>query len=268
MSVVPSVLRVPSFRTVWLAGLASNAGSWLQIVAAGWLVLEMTDSPAAVGVLALLARAPVLLLFGHAGMLADRFDRRAVGIWTFVLQGVAALTLALLAWLGAASVAVIFVLTFAMGVGFALGLPAMLALIPSLVAPERLPQAVSLNAAGINVARAVGPAIGGVTLATLGAGACFAVNAVSFLALVAALWRLPGRPPAEPWRRAPIGAALRYVAGDAAARRLLVGMAIFAALAAPAQELAPAVAADLDVGPGSLGVHPGSPLCLFGCSCR
>jgi MFS family permease len=253
MAVIPSVLRVPAFREVWLASLASNAGSWLQVVAAGWLVLDLTGSPAAVGALALLARAPALLLSGHAGALADRCDRRAVGVWTSLLQGAAAGALAVVAWSGVASVALVYVLTFAVGVGFALGLPSMLALIPSLVAPERLPQAVSLNAAGINVARAVGPAIGGVTLAALGAGACFALNAVSFLALVAALLRLPRGPAGVRAPAAPVRRAVRHALSDAAARRLLVGMAIFAALAAPAQELAPVVAEDLDAGPRGLG---------------
>jgi predicted MFS family arabinose efflux permease len=258
VSVIPSVLRVPAFREVWLASLASNAGSWLQIVAAGWLVLQMTGSPAAVGALALLARAPAIVLSGHAGSLADRFDRRTVGIWTFLLQGVAGLALAVVAWAGVASVPVIYALTFAMGIGFALGLPAMLALIPSLVAPQKLSQAVSLNAAGINVARAIGPAIGGVILATLGAGACFAVNAASFLALVAALLRLPPRPAAPNRARTPVRVAVRYAMGDPAARRLLVGMAIFTALAAPTQELAPVVAAELGAGPRGLGLLLGA----------
>jgi predicted MFS family arabinose efflux permease len=252
------VLRVPAFREVWLGSLASNAGSWLQIVAAGWLVLEMTGSPAAVGALALLARAPALLLSGHAGGLADRFDRRAVGIWTFLLQGVAALLLAVAAWSGVAGLGVIYALTFLMGVGFALGLPAMLALIPSLVSPDRLSQAVSLNAAGINVARAVGPAIGGVLLATLGAGACFFVNAVSFLALVVALLRLPSPPRGEKRPSAPVRVAVRYAVGDPAARRLLAGMAVFAALAAPTQELAPVMASDLGAGPKGLGLLLGA----------
>jgi predicted MFS family arabinose efflux permease len=258
VAVVPSILRVRAFREVWLAGLASNAGSWLQIVAAGWLILQMTGSPAAVGALALLARVPSLLLSGWAGALADRHDRRAVGIVTFLLQGLAAGILAVLEFAGAGSVATIYLFTFATGVGFALGLPAMLALIPSLVARERLPQAVSLNAAGINVARAVGPAIGGVVLATLGAGACFALNAVSFLAVVAALLRVPR---AADRARAPSTAvrqAVSHAVRDVAARRLLVGVAIFTALAAPAQELAPAVARELDAGPRGLGVLLGA----------
>ena len=257
-AMVPSVLRVPAFRSLWLSSLASNAGSWLQIVAAGWLVLEMTGSPAAVGVLALLARAPAFILSGHAGALADRHDRRTVGAWAFVLQGVAALGLAIVTWAGAAGVAVIYVLTFAVGTGFALGLPAMLALIPSLVAHDRLSQAVSLNAAGINVARAVGPAIGGVVLATLGAGACFALNAASFLAMVVALLRLPPAPTSANRPPAPVRAAVRHAASDPAARRLLVGVGIFTALAAPVQELAPAMAKEVGAGPRGLGLLLGA----------
>lgn len=255
---VPQILHVPAFRNVWLASLVSNAGSWLQIVASGWLILQITDSPAAVGALALVTRAPAILLSTVAGQLADRFDRRAVGIWTFLLQGVAAGTLALITWLGGPEVVSIYALTFLVGVGFALGLPAMLALIPSLVPAPRLSQAVSLNAAGINIARLAGPAIGGVTLALFGATVCFAVNAVSFLALVAALLRVPPRPTPVARERAGMRQALAYAAGDPAIRRLLVGMALFTALASPIQELAPVVAERLDAGPEGLGLLLGA----------
>ena len=136
-----------------------------------------------------------------------------------------------------------------MGTGFALGLPAMLALIPSLVPRERLSQAVSMNAAGINVARLAGPAIGGGVLAAFGATVCFAVNAVSFLALVVVLLRLAPRPAAVraggPTR---MREALAHARHDRAIRRLLVGMALFTALASPIQELAPVVADRLDAG--------------------
>lgn len=257
---VPGVLRVPGFRRVWLGSLASNAGSWLQVVAAGWLVLQLTGSPAAVGALALAARAPALLLSTVGGQLADRFDRRTVGIATFLLQAVASGALAALAAAGAAGTAAIFVLTFVIGVGFALGLPAMLALIPALVDSDRLSQAVSLNAAGINVARLAGPSIGGVTLALAGAAWCFALNAVSFLALVWALATVsPRRGHAPPGRRSPrMRDALRHAARDAAARRLLLGMAAFAALASPVQELAPVVAERLGAGAVGLGLLLGA----------
>jgi predicted MFS family arabinose efflux permease len=258
MAMIPAVLRVPEFRRVWLASLASNAGSWLQVVASGWLVFELTDSPAAVGALALVTRAPAFLLSTYGGSLADRLDRRSVGMATFGLQAVAAGTLALITFVAGASLGAIYVLTFAVGVGFALGLPAMLALIPTLVPAPRLSQAVSLNAAGINVARLAGPAVGGGVLVLFGATACFALNALSFLALVWVLWRIPPRPPAAGRERGSTRQAIAYARRDPAARRLLLGVGLFTALASPTQELAPVVSARLDAGPEGLGLLLGA----------
>lgn len=253
MSPIPGVLRVPAFRRVWLASLASNCGSWLQVVAAGWLILEMTGSPAAVGALALVARGPAFVLSTVGGQLADRFDRRRVGMATFAMQGAAGVGMAVLSAAGWLSVPVIFALTFVLGVGFALGLPSMLALIPALVPQERLSQAVSLNAAGINVARLAGPAIGGVVFDLAGPTWCFSVNAASFAALILALGYVRPRVPDRPAAGVGMRAALRVALHDRAIRRLLAGMAVFTALAAPIQELAPVVADDLDAGPRGLG---------------
>ncbi len=255
---VPSVLRVPEFRRFWLANLASNAGSWLQVVAAGWLIFELTDSPAAVGALALVARAPAIILSTYAGRLADRFHRRSVGIATFALQAIGAGTLAILASADRATPAIIYICTAIVGIGFALGLPSMLALVGALAGRDRLPGAIALNAAGINVARLAGPALGGLLLATAGAAACFAVNAASFLVLIVVLGRLDTFPPAEPGARADTREALSYARHDAASRRLLVGMAIFAMLASPVQELAPVMAAELGVGEVGLGILLGA----------
>lgn len=255
---IPAVLRNRDFRAVWFASLASNAGSWLQVVASGWLLLELTGSPAAVGALALVTRAPSFALSAYAGQIADRFDRRLIGMWTFLAQAVGAGALAVLSGLGHAGPAALYAFNFVVGCGFALGLPAMLALIPALVPRERLSQAVSLNAAGINVARLVGPAVGGAVLALSGATACFAVNAVSFLALVWVLARLPESRAARTARRAPLREALGYARRDPAMRRLLVGMAVFTALASPVQELAPVVADRIDAGPVGLGVLLGA----------
>ncbi len=255
---VPSILRVAAFRRFWLASLASNAGSWLQIVAAGWLVYTLTDSPAAVGALALVARAPALVLSPWAGRLADRHDRRPIGIASFALQGVGAGLLAVLAALGHISAPIIFVATCAVGIGFALGLPAVLAMVGVLAGRERLPDAVALNAAGINVARLVGPALGGVVLAVAGPAWCFALNAVSFMALVVVLVRLPPFPPAQPGNRSRMREALGYAWRTPAPRRLLLGMAVFAALASPVQELAPVVTAEFGRGAVWLGVLLGA----------
>ena len=258
MRFVPPVLRNRDFRAVWVASLASNAGSWLQVVASGWLVFELTGSPAAVGALALMTRAPSFIFSPYAGQLADRFDRRRVGMWTFALQGAGAAVLAVLSAGGHAGVAVLYALNFVVGTGFALGLPAMLALIPALVERAKLSQAVSLNAAGINVARLVGPAVGGAMLAGFGATACFTVNAISFLALVWVLWRLPASTAPREVVRAPMREALGYALRDPAMRRLLVGMAVFTTLAAPVQELAPVVADRIDAGPRGLGLLLGA----------
>ncbi len=252
--IVPAVLRERDFRRFWLASLASNAGSWLQVVGAGWLIYDLTGSPAAVGALALVARAPAFVLSGYAGQLADRIDRRKVGILTFALQAVGAGGLAALTAADLATPAVIYAATFLVGVGFALGLPAMLALVGVLAGRERLPDAIALNAAGINVARLAGPTIGGVLLALGGPAVCFAVNAASFVVLIVVLAELAPFPPAAPGSRARLAEALRHAAHDPAARRLLLGMAIFAALAAPAQELAPVVAATLGAQEVGLGV--------------
>ena len=174
------------------------------MVASGWLIFQLTDSPAAVGALAVLVnRAPAFVLSTYGGELADRFDRRSVGIWTFALQAVAAGTLALITFAGGASVAATSTPTFAVGVGFALGTPRGARRSRRRRRPPRPSQAVSLNAAGINVARLAGPAIGGGVLAVFGATACFALNAVSFLALVWVLWRLAPRPPVAGRVRSP-----------------------------------------------------------------
>jgi len=250
---MPAVLRVPAFRNVWMGSVASNGGTWFQAVAAGWLVLQITGSATMVGLLALAYRAPAFVLSTWGGKLADRYDWRRIGIVTFSLEAAAALALAALAFAGRLSVGAIFVATVVMGSAFALGLPSVLALVPALVPTPRLQEAVALNAAGINVARLAGPVLGGIVLAFAGAAWCFAVNAASFLALVAALVVAPhvGQGSKVPIR---LRTAVRYATTDRAARRLLVGMFVFMAFAGPIQELAPVIARRLGGGPVALGV--------------
>jgi MFS family permease len=255
---VPSVLRVRGFRQFWIASLISNCGSWLQTVAAGYLVYHLTHSPGMVGALALVSRGPAFVLSTTGGRLADRFDRRAVGRWTFALQGVAAAGMAVMAFLGGLTVPVIFVLTFALGVGFALGLPAVLALVPALVPAEHFEQAVALNAAGVNVARLAGPALGGVLLGLVGATWCFGLNAFSFLALVLVLGWVSVRPTQPRAALVSTRRALVFAWRDPAIHRLLAGMAVFAALAAPIQELAPVIAHTLGSGAVGLGLLLGA----------
>lgn len=255
---VPTVLQLRNFRRFWIASLISNCGSWLQTVAAGYLVFHLTHSPGMVGALSLVSRGPSFVLSISGGKLADRFDRRRIGRWTFALQGVAAGGMAVASLLGLLTVPVIFVLTFGLGVGFALGLPAMLALVPALVPPEQFEQAVALNAAGVNVARLAGPAVGGVLLAVVGATWCFGINAFSFLALILVLFVVHVRQTGPRPTLVSTRAALRFAWGDSAIRRLLLGIAVFAALAAPIQELAPVIAHELGAGATGLGLLLGA----------
>lgn len=254
---VPAVLRVPAFRNVWIGSVLSNGGTWFQAVAAGWLVLQITGSATMVGLLALAYRAPAFLLSTWGGKLADRHDWRRVGLITFSIEAAGALVLAALAFAGHLSVGAIFAATVVMGAAFAVGLPSVLALVPALVPTPRLQEAVALNAAGINVARAVGPLLGGVVLAAAGAGWCFLVNAGSFLALVVALVVAPH---VQQGTKAPerLRTALRYALGDRAARRLLTGMFLFMLFAGPMQELAPVVARRVGGGPVALGLILGA----------
>jgi predicted MFS family arabinose efflux permease len=255
---VPAVLQMRNFRQFWIASLISNCGSWLQTVAAGYLVFELTHSPGMVGALSLVARGPAFVFSTSGGKLADRLDRRRIGRWTFALQGVAAGGMALMSLLGDLTVPVIFVLTFALGAGLALGLPAMLALVPALVPPEQFEQAVSLNAAGVNVARLIGPAIGGVLLALVGATWCFGLNAFSFLALILVLLWVHVRPTGTRSALVSTRVALHFAWGDPAIRRLMLAIAVFAALAAPIQELAPVIAHALGAGAAGLGLLLGA----------
>lgn len=209
------------------------------------------------GALALATRAPSILLAPIAGSLADRYDRQRVAIAANGVQAVAAGALAVLSGFGLAGPGAILGLTLLLGIGFALGLPAQLALIPALAPPERLSQAVSLNSAGINIARLAGPALGGIVLATAGATAGFAVNAASFGVVMIVLATIRPRP-ATPSRGAGIGEGFRHALRDPLIRRLLVGMAIFTGLASSVQELAPVITASLGGGPVALGVLLGA----------
>jgi predicted MFS family arabinose efflux permease len=251
------VLRVPAFRNVWAGSVLSNGGTWFQAVAAGWLVLQITGSATMVGLLALAYRAPAFVLSAWGGKIADRYDWRRVGITTFSVEALGAVALGVLAGTGHLSVGAIFVATTVMGAAFAIGLPSVLALVPALVSTARLQEAVALNAAGINVARAIGPLLGGVTLAFAGATWCFLLNACSFLALVGALIAAPH---VQQGSKVPerLRTALTYAMGDAAARRLLVGMFAFMVFAGPIQELAPVVARRVGGGPVALGLLLGA----------
>ncbi len=187
-------LAQPLFRALWIAALVSNVGTWMQDVGASWLMTSLTTSPLLIALVQAATTLPVFLLALVGGVLADVVDRRRLLLvtqgWMLVASGV----LGILTVRGVTSARVLLAFTFLMGLGAALNAPAWQAIIPELVARRDLPAALALNGVAINLARAVGPALGGLIVASAGSGAAFLLNAASFLGVVVVLFR---------WRRAP-----------------------------------------------------------------
>ena len=176
-----------NFRIVWLAALASTIGTWMQSFAQSWLVFELTKSNFYLGLDTFLGQLPILLLMLIGGVIADRHDRRRLLTGSQYVQAFSALTLAVLVWTGLINIWFIFLLSFISGCGQAFGGPAYQALIPSLVPRRDLPNAIALNSTQFNLSRVLGPVAGGAVLATIGVGACFALNGLSFFIVVIAL---------------------------------------------------------------------------------
>ncbi|HTO88882.1 MAG TPA: MFS transporter [Thermoanaerobaculia bacterium] len=178
------------FRRLWVGAFTSSTGTWMQEVAQNWLILTMTGSAFLLGLDAFLADAPFLLFSLFGGVLADRLDRRRILLGSQYIQMSSALLLAALVVAGGVRVWMILTLSFVVGLVQSFGGPAYQALVPTLVDREDLPNAVALNSIQFNLARVIGPVLAGVAFYRLGAAACFGLNALSFLAPIAALLTL------------------------------------------------------------------------------
>ena len=179
------------FRSLWIATIVSNVGSWMQDVGAGWLMTSLSSSPSLVALVEAADSFPVMLLAMPAGALADIVDRRRLLIAIQVYLLIVAGTLGVLTLLELTSVWILLGFTFALGVGAAMMLPAWGAIVPELVPADQMPAAVALNSIAINASRAVGPAIAGVLVAAVGPWLVFVLNALSYVGILAALlsWR-------------------------------------------------------------------------------
>ncbi len=178
----------PVFRRVYFGALLSNMGTWMQNVVLGAFVYQQTGSATWVALISLAELGPLLFLSLAGGALADRFDRRSVLIIVSFEQLVFSFALAVLVLAPRPNMGMLLVLVLATGVGRAIYAPAYGVLIPTLVAPEEIAGAISLNSANMNLSRVIGPAIGGVLFAGVGAAWVFAGNAVTFLFIIVALW--------------------------------------------------------------------------------
>jgi MFS family permease len=190
------------FRALWIAGLVSNLGTWMQNVGAAWLMTSLAPTPLFVALVQAASSLPLFLFALPAGALADVVDRRRLLIASLVWLALATGALGSLALLGAVGPGSLLAFTFAIGVGGAFLAPAFLAIVPELVPREEIVPAVSLNGISMNLARAAGPALGGAVVALAGAGVTFLLNSASFLGVIVPLarWRRPvreGRLPPE-----------------------------------------------------------------------
>jgi MFS family permease len=219
------------FRALWLATLVSNIGTFMQAVGAAWLMTSLSTSPVMVALVQAASIFPMFLLSLPAGALADIIDRRRLLLATQAWMMIAAALLAALTLQGQVSPWMLLGFTFLLGLGAAMNAPAWQAIVPELVPRPELTQAISLNSAGFNLSRAVGPALGGAIVAAAGAGITFVLNAVSFLGVLIVLyrWQRPAIDAALPAERmvAAINTGLRYVRHSPGLKAILWRTGIF-----------------------------------------
>ena len=245
--------------TLFLGGaFVSSLGSWMQMVALSWVVLQRGNSTFLLGVLGFVQLIPVLALGIPAGILADRVDRRRFLLGIQGAATVLAVILAALQYADLATVPLLLILAGANGIVTALNGPPWQAFIKELVGPAQLRRAIAINSARFNLTRIVGPSVGGWLLVTAGAGACFAANAVSYLAVLAALLaiRTPPRQQAIPSGIAkPTEASTRDVLRNPQLRAVMLPAIGLAVLALPYSNFFPAMARDVFVrGPAGLSL--------------
>lgn len=180
-------LSIRNYRLFWSGQVVSQAGTWMQRVALSWLVLRLTDSPVALGTVTTVQFTPILVFSLFGGVLADRAAKRRLLIITQSVMLVQALTVALLTSMGLIQLWQIYGLALVLGIASALDQPARSSFIVEMVGPDDLPNAVALNSTQFNVARLLGPALGGLCIAWIGVAGCFYVNAASYVAVIAGL---------------------------------------------------------------------------------
>jgi MFS family permease len=244
-----SPFHYPVYRNMWVASLLSNFGNLIQVVGAAWLMTSLGGSAEQVTLVQAATTLPILLLALFAGALADNFDRRKVMLAAQCLMFAVSLLLATLSFADWLSPPVLLIFTFAVACGTAINGPAWQTSVGDMVPRDMLPQAVALNGLGFNIARSVGPAIGGVIVAVVGGAAAFVTNAICSVGLILVLAR-PGKPwLSQSMQREKLGVAMaagiRYVAMSPHLKVVLGRAAIFGIGSSAIPALLPLVARDL-----------------------
>lgn len=248
---------------MWLASLASNLGGLIQAVGAAWMMTALTSSENLVALVQASTALPIMLFSVVSGALADSFDRRRVMLTAQFLMLTASIMLAFSAWSGWLTPWLLLSFTFVIGTGTALHNPSWQASVGDIVPRIDLPAAVSLNSAGFNITRSVGPALGGVIVAAAGAAAAFAINARSYFSLIYVLLRWQPNFPKNPLPRerlaGAIFAGLRYVSMSPNLGKVILRAFLFGVSAGSVLALLPIVARDiLQGGPLTYGIMFGA----------
>ena len=249
-------LATPIFRWIWIAAMVSNLGTWMQNVGAAWLMVSLSHSPLLIALVQTATTLPVFLLGVPAGVVADLVDRRKLLLVTQAWMLAAATVLGVMTMLGHTGPWMLLGLTFALGLGATMNGPAWQATVPQLVDREHLPAAVALNSVQFNIARALGPALGGLVVAIWNPGIAFLFNAVSFLAVILVLyfWRSYQPPVTERTESAitAMMAGYRFVRHSTVLNAVLTRTAAFVIFGSAIWALLPVVAAH-EIGSSSSG---------------
>jgi MFS family permease len=250
-----AALENRNYRRYFTGQAVSLVGTWMQSVAQSWLVLQLTHSGTALGLVVALQTLPVLVLGPYGGVVADRVDKRRLMIALQSVMGLLALVLGLLTVTGAVTLAEVYVLAFLLGLNNCFENPARQSFVLEMVGRDHLRNAVTLNSTLVNAARAVGPAVAGLVIAAGGTGVCFLLNAASFVAVVTSLVRLDvsALQPSPPARREPgqLRSGLAYVRRDRELGVPLLMMALVGCLAYEFQVTLPVVASSTFAGNSS-----------------
>jgi MFS family permease len=229
-----AAMRFRNYRLYFFSQIISFSGTWMQSLAQSWLVLELTGSGTALGTVVAMQFLPTLLLAPYGGMIADRFDKRKLIMCTQSLAGLLALTLGVVTLTGAVELWMVYAIAAGFGAVTAIDNPSRQTFVMEMVGPDDIANAVTLNSVVVNLARALGPAIGGVLIATVGIGECFIVNAASYVAVIIAvgLVRRSELHPATRTRRAKgqLREGFRYAWSTPVLRTTLIMLAIIGTL--------------------------------------
>src|SRR3989338_6488677 len=188
-----SSLKIRNYRLYFIGQSISMSGTWMQTVAQGWLVLQLTHSGAQLGSVVALQFLPMLIAGPWGGLIADRFNKRGILYYTQSASGLLALGISILVFSGAIQIWMVYIFAMCLGIVRIFDDPARQAFVSELVGSTHVKNAVSLNATANNLARVVGPSIGGILIAGVGIAFCFLLNALSYIATIVMLFRMNGK---------------------------------------------------------------------------